>query len=134
MHNDDSLNVTAWRPESQTPPLPGRTDTRKRKNAQPAPDDGKAAPVVKSAKPVKAAEREQLSLDELAENLRRMNMTFDLFEIQAKFLVDKSDRQVKVIVQNTKTGEVIRSIPPTEFSTIYNRFVTGIGSTFSSTV
>jgi len=46
--------------------------------------------------------------------LRRMNLTYDLFEIQANYRYDKELGMVRVVVKNTVTGEVIRRIPPYE--------------------
>lgn|GEM_PF-4714864 len=46
--------------------------------------------------------------------LRRMNLTYDLFEIQANYRYDKELGMVRVVVRNTVTGEVIRRIPPYE--------------------
>lgn len=56
--------------------------------------------------------REPMSLEELADILRKVNLTFDLFEVQAKFQVDLKTGEVTVQVINQRTGEVIRKIPP----------------------
>jgi len=69
---------------------------------QPDTSSGKAA-----VKP-----REQISLAELAEILRKVNLTFDLFEIQTQFTVNSNTGEVTVQVVNQRTGEVIRRIPP----------------------
>jgi uncharacterized FlaG/YvyC family protein len=54
----------------------------------------------------------RMTLEELAEMLRKVNLTFDLFEIQAKFTVDRSTGDITVEIINQRTGEVIRRIPP----------------------
>ncbi len=61
-------------------------------------------------------------------------MTFDLFEIQAKFIIDEENHDIKIIVRNTKTGEVIRMIPPSEFNALFDRFIDGLGTSFNSLV
>lgn len=54
----------------------------------------------------------RMSVEELAEVLRKVNLTFDTFEIQAKFIIDQSTGDTSVEVINQRTGEVIRKIPP----------------------
>jgi len=66
---------------------------------------------------VRASESKQepskrMSLEELAEVLRKVNLTFDLFEIQATFTIDQKTGDVSVKIINQRTGEVIRKIPP----------------------
>ena len=56
--------------------------------------------------------RDRMSLNELADLLRKVNLTFDLFEIQAIYSVDHESGEVTVKVINQRTGEVIRKIPP----------------------
>jgi uncharacterized FlaG/YvyC family protein len=63
-----------------------------------------------SSRPAKHIER--MSIEELAAMLRKVNLTFDLFEIQASFSVDAATGDVTVKVINQRTGEVIRQIPP----------------------
>jgi uncharacterized FlaG/YvyC family protein len=136
MHNDDTIKVPTWRPDTTATPSPIARAQRTRP-VQPAdsvPNDSQAAPAAKVAKPENSARHEPISLDELAENLRKMNMTFDLFEIQAKFIVDSESHDIKVIVRNTRTGEVIRSIPPAEFNSMYEQFMDGLGTTFTGTI
>ena len=62
--------------------------------------------------------RKQMTLDELAEVLRKVNLTFDLFEIQTRFTVDSDTGEITVQVVNQRTGEVIRKIPPYDLSEI----------------
>lgn len=68
--------------------------------------------IIKPADQVK----EQVSLDELAEMLRKVNLTFDLFEIAAEYSIEEESRRVNVVIRNTRTGEVIRRVPPAEFT------------------
>ncbi len=56
----------------------------------------------------------RMSLDELAEALRKVNLTFDLFEIQTRFIIDSTSGDISVQIINQRTGEVIRKIPPYE--------------------
>ena len=69
--------------------------------------------------------RRQMSLEELAEVLRKVNLTFDLFEIQASISVDKKTGDILVEVINQRTGEVIRKIPPYDVSTMVESLETG---------
>ncbi|MFH1675835.1 MAG: flagellar protein FlaG [bacterium] len=61
-----------------------------------------------------------MSLDELAAMLRKVNLTFDLFEIQARFIVDRETGEISVEVVNQRTGEVIRKIPPYDIPKVDN--------------
>ncbi len=54
----------------------------------------------------------RMTVDELAEMLQKVNLTFDLFEIQARYHIDKTTGDITVEVINQRTGEVIRKIPP----------------------
>lgn len=49
------------------------------------------------------------SLTELAEVLRKVNLTFDLFEINASISVEEDEVVVRIV--NQRTGELIRQIP-----------------------
>ncbi len=65
----------------------------------------------------RAIERRQeqfkrMSLEEFAEMLRKVNLTFDVFEIQAKYTIDRESGDFFVEIINQRTGEVIRKIPP----------------------
>ena len=63
-------------------------------------------------------EQKRMSLDELAELLRKINLTFDLFEVQTKFIINRESGQISVEVVNQRTGEVIRKIPPYEVASV----------------
>ena len=83
-----------------------------------------AAPPVSSdqvRQATSAEAREPLSKEELEEMLRRMNLTLDVFEIEARYSISEEDHLVKVTLINTRTGEVIRHIPPDEFQTAWLR-------------
>ena len=69
----------------------------------------------------------RMTREELLEMLDRINLTFDLFEVQAKFYVDEEDDEVKVIIRNLRTGQLIRTIPPEEFAEYYHTFKAGVG-------
>jgi uncharacterized FlaG/YvyC family protein len=71
--------------------------------------------------------KEQISTDELAAMLHKLNLTFDLFEISAEFSFDQEDNQVRVVVRNTRTNEVIRRIPAHEFKAQFTNFRDGVG-------
>lgn len=102
---------------------------------KPAQDaDSSRAASVQSESPAKPAQpeaeakvREQISLDELSEMLNKLNLTFDLFEIEAEFSFDREDKQVRVVVRNTRTNEVIRRIPAHEFQAQFSNFRDGVG-------
>lgn len=70
-------------------------------------------------------EHKRMTLEELAEQLRKINLTFDLFEIQAKFTIDQETGDVSVEVVNQRTGEVIRKIPPYAVKKIHQAIRTG---------
>lgn len=72
-----------------------------------------------------------ISTEELAEMLRRVNLTFDLFEIAAKYAVDKDGGQIRVTLFNTRTGEIIRRIPPGEFQAGGGSLREGLGLQFN---
>lgn len=55
-----------------------------------------------------------MSYEDFAEMLRKVNLTIDLFEIQAKYIIDQSTGDMQVQIINQRTGEVIRKIPPYE--------------------
>jgi len=63
---------------------------------------------------------------ELAEVLRRVNLTSDLFEVQAKFMINPSG-EVSIQITNQRTGEVIRKIPPYEVQKIAQAISNGAG-------
>ena len=71
----------------------------------------------------------ELSKSELAELLRRINMSFDIFEIQSRFIIDPNGLdELKIEIRNTVTGELIRKIPMTELSDLYQEFKNSVGS------
>ena len=71
----------------------------------------------------------QLSLEQLEEILRRMNLSFDLFEIQRIFVVDPTGKdEPRIEIRNTVTGELIRTIPFNEVSDLYQEFKQSVGS------
>lgn len=75
----------------------------------------RAIEIAKPGRPERAVKQsERMSLNELAELLRKVNLTFDLFEVQARFSVDSNTGEVTVEVVNQRTGEVLRRIPPYE--------------------
>ncbi len=74
--------------------------------------EGATTPKISKREKVEAPER--MSLQEMAKLLSRVNLTFDLFEIQARFSVDEARGEIQIEVLNSKTGEVIRKIPPYE--------------------
>jgi len=70
-------------------------------------------PLPLKRKPV-AKVREQMSFEDYAAMLRKVNLIIDMFEIQAKFHVDLETGRVTVEIVNQHTGELIRKIPPYE--------------------
>ena len=126
---DQITGVSPTRAEhrvSTTPPLdvpenssivPDRPDVRKVE----APTRIESEPRVK----------EPLSKEELAQTLHKVNLTFDLFEIEAKFEIDESDKRVVITLRNTRTGKVIRQIPPEEFMSNFRGFRNGLGLLFN---
>ena len=136
MHSDDSMSVQARRSDvSPSPPVARVKPVKQAEPGKPQPDANSVNPPQQAEKPEKPKPKvqqpRQMSLEELAENLRKLNMTFDLFEIQAKYYIDEDGRDIKVIVRNTKTGEIIRKIPPTEFTAQFETFRNNLGSAFN---
>jgi len=92
-------------PGKGVPPQPtGAQEVKVPQTEERPPDTGSGKVAVKP--------REQMSITELEEMLRKVNLTFDLFEIQAKFSVNADTGEISVQIVNQRTGEVIRSIPP----------------------
>ena len=71
----------------------------------------------------KIEQPQRRTLEEFAEMLRTVNLTFDLFEIQAKYIITDGDISVQII--NQRTGEVIRKIPPYEVPKIIEALKNG---------
>ena len=71
---------------------------------------GAAAP--KASKPEPVTPPKRLSLAEITKLLSKVNLHTDLFEISANYSIDEASGGIQVEVKNTKTGEVIRRIPP----------------------
>lgn len=74
---------------------------------------------------VKPVEIQRMSIEELAAQLRKVNLTFDMFEIQAKFTVNKQTGEISVEVINQRTGEVIRKVPPYDVPDFIDSFNNG---------
>lgn len=72
----------------------------------------------------------RMTLEELAEALRKVNLTFDLFEIQARFIIDQKTGEISVQVINQRTGEVIRKIPPYDVPQIVESLKNGEPAVF----
>jgi uncharacterized FlaG/YvyC family protein len=72
-----------------------------------------------------------VSKEELAEMLHRINLTFDLFEVAAKYSIEEDGNQIHVTLINTRTGEVIRRIPPGDFQSSFDSFREGLGLLFN---
>jgi uncharacterized FlaG/YvyC family protein len=74
---------------------------------------------------VKPVEIQRMSIEELAAQLRKVNLTFDMFEIQAKFSVNPKTGEISVEVINQRTGEVIRKVPPYDVPDFIDSFNRG---------
>ena len=103
-------------------------------NRRPAPEAAEGSVKVNAVAKAQESEKakvqteEPVSKDELAEMLRKFNLTFDLFEIEAQYSVEENGHRIKVVIQNTRTGEIIRKIPPYEFVTNYEDIRAGLGT------
>ena len=91
------------------------------------------APKRDESKP-KVQAKESRTLEEYAEMLRKVNMTFDLFEIAAEYTVQEDPHQIIVVIRNTHTGEVIRRVPPDDFVANYNDIKRGLGALVNESV
>jgi len=121
---------------------PQRTELPVPTPPQPA---GRASPEAVQRKPVAQLEgaaadagatatepvKNLFSQEEIADTLHQMNLIFDMFEIQAQFSVSKENHEIQVVLRNTRTGEVIRRIPPGEFAQNFTSFKDGIGLLFN---
>jgi flagellar protein FlaG len=84
------------------------------------PSGGMEATAPKPSTKEMVAPPERLSLTEIAKILSRVNLRFDLFEIQANFSIDEARGGIQIEVVNNKTGEVIRRIPPYEAVALFS--------------
>jgi len=82
----------------------------------------------------KAKAQHDVSTAELAEMLRKVNLTFDLFEIAAEYTVEEEPHRVTVVIRNTRTGDVIRRIPPADFIENFNDIKSGLGTLINASV
>lgn len=114
--------VTAPSPQHSSKPAPQQFHAAPVQDARPPQTEARQRRQTEAVRP-----REQLSLDELADMLRKLNLTFDLFEIETEFSVDMDDHQIRVVVRNTRTNEVIRRIPAHEFEAQFTSFRDGVG-------
>jgi uncharacterized FlaG/YvyC family protein len=73
----------------------------------------------------KKEQTKRMSLEEFAEMLRKVNLTFDMFEIQARFIIDRESGDISIEVINQRTGEVIRKIPPYRLPDLVEAVKTG---------
>lgn len=98
------------------------------------PDGSDQVKAVRSSNQAQAPEKKPLSLEELQEMLRKINLTSDLFEIAAEYTIDEEANRVKVVVRNTRTGEVIRRIPPEAFVAEFYDLKRGLGLRINASV
>jgi uncharacterized FlaG/YvyC family protein len=125
--SDSMVGQVSTPPPAPLPgPLPG--------SAKPAPQEAATAPAPPPVSTGKAADAQavpgmpqQISTEDLAKMLQKVNLTFDLFEIEADASIDPDSHELKVIVRNTRTGEVIRRIPPHDFKAQFDSFRNGVG-------
>jgi uncharacterized FlaG/YvyC family protein len=105
-------------------PLPGNA-----KPAQAPPPPPVAQPAAKSEQhaSVSAGMPEKISTEELERMLNKVNLTFNLFEIESDVSIDQESHELHVIVRNTRTGDVIRRIPAYEFKAQFDSFRNGLG-------
>ncbi|MBN2082816.1 flagellar protein FlaG [bacterium] len=131
----DYISGIAPKGMEQTSASPRNLDHAERTSpAAPAENKQNTAPVERDESKPKAQVKEERSLDELAEMLRKLNLTFDLFEIEAEYSVEEDSHEIKVIIRNTRTGEIIRRIPPFEFEANYKDLKRGLGTLINASV
>jgi len=115
-------------PSPPPAPLSGATKSAPVQQAAPP---AQPTPAVKAVQTPQSAAApgmpEQLSTAELDKMLHKVNLTFDLFEIEADASVDPNSHELHVVVRNTRTGDVIRRIPAYEFQAQFVSFKTGVG-------
>lgn len=121
------IGITPQRADVPSPSLP-----RPAGRASPDAVQYKAAARSEGAAAAAATASEELpqdlfSSEKIAETLHQLNLTFDMFEIQAQFSVSDDNREIRVVLRNTRTGEVVRRIPPDEFILNFASFKDGIG-------
>jgi len=118
-------NPTTPKPHADQPALSPASQT---------PSSSDQVKVVRSASQTQATEKKPLSLEELQEMLRKINLTFDLFEIAAEYTIDEEANRVKVVVRNTRTGKVIRRIPPEAFAAEFYDLKRGLGLRINASI
>jgi len=114
---------------TQSPPSADRPHEEQQTQLRPAAIRG--TPQTQEVAKQKAPVEKEITLEELAEQLRKINLTFDLFEIEAKFSISEEDNIIRVELRNTRTGKLIRKIPPYEFNANYDSFKSGVGLLFN---
>ena len=133
----DIVSGVAPRPQEQPGSTHHAPETRPRKQTTEESDGSvKVSAIAKAVAmdKAKAQAEEPVSKDELAEMLRKFNLTFDLFEIEAQYSVEDNGHRIRIVIQNTKTGEIIRKIPPYEFVTNYQDVRAGLGTLINESV
>jgi len=118
---------------STSTPIPPEPARREAPEA-PAGGTRRVTAVQRDESKPKTKVQHNVSTDELAEMLRKVNLTFDLFEIAAEYTVEEEPHRVTVVIRNTRTGEVIRRIPPANFIENYNDIKSGLGTLINASV
>lgn len=132
----DNISGIAPKQAEQPSPAHHAQDLPGRPAPSPAQGSDRVTPAERTeSKPAaKSKAKEPVSLEELAAMLRKVNLTFDLFEIAAEYSVVDNGHRVSIIVHNTRTGEVLRRIPPEEFVANFYDIKQGLGMLINASV
>lgn len=68
-----------------------------------------AAPVATAEQPRQPKAANQKELNRVSE---RLNQAAEVFDVQARFSVHKATGEIMIKIVNTRTGRVLREIPP----------------------
>jgi uncharacterized FlaG/YvyC family protein len=131
----DYVSGVAPKPVEQgtSTPIPPEPQRREAPEA-PASGTRRVSAVQRDESKSKARAQHNVSTEELAEMLRKVNLTFDLFEIAAEYTVEEEPHRITVVIRNTRTGEVIRRIPPADFIENFNDIKAGLGTLINASV
>lgn len=75
-----------------------------------------------------------VSSEKLADMVDKVNLSYDPFEIEARFTMSKNGKRVIVTLHNTRTGEIIRRIPPEDFASRFEESTGKLGLWFNRKV
>jgi len=125
--SDGMVGQAARSAPQPLPPAPTPGSAKPAPDAQPVHNSSPAPAPSAAAHGQADPAVERISTDELEQMLNKVNLTFNLFEIESQVSVDQNSHELHVVVRNTRTGDVIRRIPAYEFKASFESFRSGVG-------